>query len=406
MYLSEYVLLMVGTLASLVREFAEQRLPNGIKDTLRDAIASRSRDRVVTYRELANNDDVRTWYFDRERNIEFGEPDFYNNLPREIDRLLGTHAVHQPYIIEVPDIELIGKQGFKRTADGQYIYFNFDRGQTDNVAGEYAYDVVDALADGNPPFWTPLGSGAMQSFKTAVPLVHRWATNYSHWTEEWLPLIEGLQYYTTETGVKPTIIVPRNPPSFVPQSLKLLGYDEDDYVEWTNGRARVERMVLPSIRRCYSDTSNDYMRMISGLRWLRDAVLETIDTEGGPTRLFISRQDADTRRIHNHDEVWGLLDDLGFERVVLTELNYVEQKQLFSRAEMIVATHGAGLNEIVFSPNAAVLELYGNYFVPVFYEIADGLGLPYGCLRCEDVSGDVMVDLEELQRGIDTLLDG
>lgn len=397
---------MAESLVSSVREFAERRLPDGLKDSLRDAIAARSRDRVVTYRELADSDDVRTWYFDRERTVEFGEPKFYDELPPEIERLLGTHTSHQPYVIEVPEVDLIGKQGFKRTADGRYAYFNFDRGRTEDLAGEYAYDFIDALGDGDIPFRTPLGGSDVQTFETAVPLVHRWATNYSHWTEEWLPLLEGLQHYVAETGVEPTIIVPRDPPSFVPESLELLGYDEGDYVEWTDGRARVERMVLPSIRRCYSDTSDDYMRMLSGLKWLRDEVLANVDTDGDPTRLFISRQDADTRRIRNHEEVWSLLSELGFQRVVLTDLDYVEQKQLFSRAEMIVATHGAGLNEIVFAPDAAVLELYGDYFVPVFYEIADGLGLPYGCLRCEDIDGDVVVDLEELRYAIDALLDG
>lgn len=396
---------MVSTLAALIREFGERRLPNGIKDSLRDAIASYSKDRVVTYRQLANNDDVRSWYFDRERSITFGEPAFYDNLPQEVDRLLGTHTVHQPYIIEVPEVELTGRQGFKRTADGKYIYFNFDRGRTDDVAGEYAYDVLDALGDGNLPLWTTLGGGDVQRFETAVPLVHRWATNYSHWTEEWLPLLEGLQYYTEKTGIEPTIIVPKNSPSFVPQSLELLGYNEDDYVEWTDGRAYVERMVLPSIRRCYSDTSDDYMRMLSGLEWLRNAALENVDPVDETTRLFISRQDADTRRIYNHDEAWELLESLGFDRVLLTELDYVKQKRLFSSAEIVVGTHGAGLNEIVFAPDAAVLELYGDYFVPVFYEIADGLGLPYGCLRCEDVDGDIVVDLQELRRGIDALLD-
>lgn len=389
-----------------VRDLVERRFPDDLKDFLRDTIAKWSRDRVITYRELAESDDIQTWYFDRERVVKFGEPAFYNELPEEIKRLLGTHSTHQPYVMEVPDVELIGKQGFKRTADGRYAYFNFDRGRTDDVAGEYAYDLVDAFGDGTLPFRRPLGGSDVPTIETAVPLVHRWATNYSHWTEEWLPLLEGLQHYVDKTGNKPAIIVPKNPPSFIPDSLELLGYNKDDYIEWTNGKIHVKRMVLPSIRRCYSDTSDDYMRMLSGLEWLCDAVLANVDTiSDDSTRLFISRQDADTRRIRNHEKVWDLLSDLGFKRVVLTELDYIEQKRLFSRAEIVVGTHGAGLNEVVFAPDAAVLELYGDYFVPVFYEIADGLGLSYGCLRCEDVDGDIVVDREELRQGIDTLLD-
>lgn len=393
-------------LISPVREVLERRIPNDLKDVLRNAIANRTGNYVVTYRELANSENVRVWYFDQERTVEFHKPTFYNILPEEIERLVGVHTSHQPYVLEVPSVELIGRQGFKRTEDGRYVYFNFDRGRTEDVAGEFAYDIVDALGDGHLPIRLPLTNSDIPVIETAVPLVHRWATNYSHWTEEWLPLLEGLNHYVSETGNKPTIIIPRNPPSFIPKSLELLGYTEDDYIEWTNTRAQIKRMVLPSIRRCYSDTSDDYMRMVSGLEWLQDEILSNLDnlSNDQSTRLFISRQDADTRRIANYDAVCGLLSELGFERVVLTEMDYIEQKRRFSQAEMIVGTHGAGLNEIVFAPDAAVLELYGGYFVPVFYEIAQGLGLEYGCLHCEDVGGDIIVDLDELQRGIDALL--
>jgi capsular polysaccharide biosynthesis protein len=61
-----------------------------------------------------------------------------------------------------------------------------------------------------------------------------------------------------------------------------------------------------------------------------------------PSKLLISREeDADVRRITNWDKVEAALHNRGFETVVSTELNYVEQKKLFYGADTIVGIHGA-----------------------------------------------------------------
>lgn len=391
-----------------LRTALERFVPDAAKRSVREALARMLEPRVVTYRQLMVRDDVTTHWYGSSRTYEFGEPNYYNELPAEIERLLGRHECHQPFVLEVPDVELFGPHGYKTTPDGRYVVYNVMRDGSRTAARELAYEVVDSAADGALPVPARRDTEISTEFDVAVPLLHRWATNYSHWTEEWLAQLEGLNSYVGSTGRSPTIIVPSDPPAFVRRSLEVLGF-ADDVVEWTHGRARVERMVLPSIRRCQSGTSDDYIRDPGALQWLRDAVLGSIPPAGDdkyPSRILISREeDASERRIVNWAAVESRLSQLGFETVVLTELDFVEQKHRFAGAELIVGTHGAGLTELVYAPDAAVIELFGDYFVPVYYEMAQGFGMPYGCLRCPSVGDDLYVDVDRLVAMVDAMVE-
>lgn len=97
-------------------------------------------------------------------------------------------------------------------------------------------------------------------------------------------------------------------------------------------------------------------------------------------RLFISRADAapHRRRIRDEERLFqDALKPLGFERVVLGYLNAEETVELFGRASVVVAAHGAGLTNIVFcKPGALVVELCNatNATFDFFRVIADSMG--------------------------------
>ena len=392
---------MLSALVRRARRVGEQYLPQETKRLVRRAIGSVLADRVVTYRELTNRPDVDVRRFDRERTFTFDEPAYYNRLPDEIARLVGDHVSPQPYVMEVPDVTLIGSQGMKRTADGEFVVYNFHRQTSEGAEMELGYDVLDAMSMGTWPFGAREGPDA--EIDLAVPLINRWARNYSHWTEECLAQLAGVRHYIEETGERPTLLRPPDSPAFVGESLELLGFDADEYRELDAERLHVRRMVLPSIRRVWSGTSEDYMRDPYGISWVRDAVLDRIDDEtNSPAKVLVSRErDAATRRITNWDAVESALADRGFETVVLTEHDFREQKRLFRGADTIVATHGAGLTELIYAEDAAVIELFGSYVVPPYFEMSEAVGHRYGCLLCEPRGDDLHVDVDELTTAID-----
>lgn len=392
-------------LLSTARSFAEESIPTSAKDSLREFLAARLAGRVVSYRDLRDRPNVECYPFDAERTFRFTEPTYSNHTPVEISRLLGEHTIHRPYVLEVPDVTLIGSQGMKRTPDGQFIVYDFDRPATEQAQLELAYDIVDGLSMGT---W-PLGNGSetVERVHCAVPLLNRWARNYSHWTEECLAQIQGIRHYKAETGERPTLLIPPNPPDFVPASLEYFGFESSEYRELDADRLHVERMVLPSVRRFWSSTSEDYLRDPYGIQWVREAVFDRLSPPSDtPSKLLVSReQDAAVRRITNWNEVETALHERGFETVVLTEHGFVEQKELFYDTDIIVGTHGAGLTELIYAEDAAVVEMFGSYVVPPYYEMSQAVGHRYAFMQCEPRGDDIYVDVDALESAIDAVED-
>jgi hypothetical protein len=391
------------TLISSLRSVAEESVPASVKDRIREALAKRLAGHVVSYRDLRRRNEVGCWKFSADRTFEFTEPTFSNHTPEEISRLIGSHTIHRPYVLEVPDVTLVGNQGMKRTPDGSFIVYDFDRPATEQAQLELAYDIVDGLSMGTVPLGR--GTGDIEQVGLAVPLINRWARNYSHWTEECLAQIEGIRHYETETGERPTLLIPADSPSFVGESLEYFGFDSTDYREMTAERVQVDRLVLPSIRRFWSSTSTDYVRDPYAIQWIREQVFEGLpafDVDEYPSKILISReQDARERRMTNWGAVESALADRGFETVVLTELDFVEQKKLFHGAETIVGAHGAGMTELIYASDTAVVELFGSYVVPPYYEMAQAVGHRYCFLQCESRGHDIYVDVPTLCDAID-----
>jgi hypothetical protein len=383
-------------------------IPAFIKNSLRDSLGDYLAEQLVSYYELRGSPDVQCYTFGTERSFSFTEPTYSNHVPIEITRILGEHTIHQPFVIEVPNVTLIGSQGIKRRSDGEFIVSNLDRPadkqKAKGLSGP-AYDITHAAADCVWAFRDPPAD--IDSIELAIPLLDRWATNYSHWTEEYLTQLAGLEHYEEQTNEKPTILIPPDAPKFIRESLEFLGFTSNRYQIFDSNRIHVERLVLPSIRHFWSSTSEDYIRDPYAIQWIREAIFERLSLPAGSKKkLLISRQeDAHKRRITNWDEVKRTLDNRGFESVTLSNLDFVEQKRLFYNADIIVGTHGAGLTELIYARDASVLELFGSYVVPPYFEMSQAVGHSYGCVQCEPRGNDIYVDINTLCQAIDKLTD-
>jgi capsular polysaccharide biosynthesis protein len=70
----------------------------------------------------------------------------------------------------------------------------------------------------------------------------------------------------------------------------------------------------------------------------------------------------------NEEEIWPLFSRRGFLRVTLEKMSLVDQIALFSQAEAVVAPHGAGLTNLVWSaPRTKVLEIFSPLYVNLCY---------------------------------------
>ena len=69
-----------------------------------------------------------------------------------------------------------------------------------------------------------------------------------------------------------------------------------------------------------------------------------------PTKLYLSRELANKRKVKNNKEVESLLVKNGFTIVDGTE-NFEKHMELFRNAEIVVGPHGSMFNNILFSPS-------------------------------------------------------
>ena len=117
---------------------------------------------------------------------------------------------------------------------------------------------------------------------------------------------------------------------------------------------------------------------------LRDSFLPLISENDrqGFDFLYITRENAKKRRVLNEDEFLEKLNNIGFKKIELERISLVHQIELFSRAKIIVAPHGAGLSNIVFcSKQTVILELFpSNYLEACYANISNLLDLNYNYL--------------------------
>jgi hypothetical protein len=122
------------------------------------------------------------------------------------------------------------------------------------------------------------------------------------------------------------------------------------------------------------------------LEFFREKMNVCSDAENGGVgprrRLFVSRADADVRRLLNEEEVTRQLARLGFEVYVPGHHTLGEQIDAFSDAEVIVGMHGAGLTNMLYSNNAKVLEIRPSNYPGLnhFRLLAAALGHEYANL--------------------------
>ena len=95
--------------------------------------------------------------------------------------------------------------------------------------------------------------------------------------------------------------------------------------------------------------------------------------------LYLDRSECKGRKIVNHEEVWDLLKNFGFQKISPHSLSFESQQEIFAQARLIVSPHGAALANLVFTqPGTCVIELFSPHFIhPCYWKIANLCQLKY-----------------------------
>ncbi|GAB4541532.1 MAG: hypothetical protein Tsb0014_33530 [Pleurocapsa sp.] len=342
--------------------------------------------------------------FGSQESVDFGDFYIFKPIPPNIAQKIYPMQVEivQPFVCEIINAEIIGSPPVAFDAEGNLI-LETTLPRFTTVPAHIAKNVSLKTLAGHQ--WN-LIKNRLEPIEVACLLTNPWSNNFWHWTVDTLTQLEGVEYYQQQTGIKPKLIVEFNLRSWQRDSLKLLGYTEDDLIVWHDSKRLVKKLIVPSFRRSYEEFHGEIS--VTACQWLRQTMLGNIATEKSDRaafspQVFISRRKALGRRIINEDEVIAALEPLGFKTYILEEMSYPEQVKIFAQAQVIVAPHGAGLTNLIFADNPIILELFGSYVGREFANLARGMGFKYGCLGClppakevRQKDGDLVVDPNKL----------
>lgn len=234
--------------------------------------------------------------------------------------------------------------------------------------------------------------------------------NYFHWFIDNLPKIFAAENYEKLSGEKVYFLVPDELSEWALSSLKLMNLTDERVIK-TNSENIISCRKLISRRghRCQKTISPYYdaispidVKNLSIRLKKHDFIKHKIDT---PKKLFLSRNDAKTRRVINQNSINNYLKNFGFEIINLEGIDLKDQIILFNNASHIISPHGAGLTNLIFcKQNTSIFEIHSfNHGIRSEYlQIASIFGLDYyyECVDSLDEFSNMIIPIKKIEKFI------
>jgi hypothetical protein len=344
------------------------------------------------------------------------KPPITGPIPEPYEKLIGVQKSPKSFVCELTDVRLVGNRAIPQTKDGKFVLEEMGKNSTLKSHAMNTYASMNArekFQEIYRPFFNISGNYDFGPLINLVPrhgAEHNNYVNYAHWMLEDLPRLRGYKHYCEQTGRKPQILLKKNIPYWMKNTLRLLGFSASDWTEWAGGSATVSRLVIPKLSYVHSAGAEIQP---SDRKWVSEKMISNADTTNLTTeRVFLSRQSQIRRKISNFKEVSRVLNEFDFEVVRPEELSIEDQIGLANAAEVIVGPSGAGFANMIFATDASILEIkpHGIYD-DLWYILAQENELKYSFVSSVSEGDNSMrnpeslrLDPEDLKQALEAII--
>ncbi len=207
---------------------------------------------------------------------------------------------------------------------------------------------------------------------------------YYHWMFDIIARLHLLEEADFDFNKIDWFVVNRHQSPYEKEMLKLLNIPEHKVIDnCIYPYVRGSVLLVPSPVHWSHLKSSKW-----GVNFIKNKFLSaSINSNNYSRRIYISRQNANCRKVINESEFLPFLETLGFQTLCLEYLPFQEQVGYFANAEIIIAPHGSGLTNLVFCrPNTKVIEfLFPEWETSYYWQLCNIVGCEYYCCVGEPV---------------------
>ena len=307
------------------------------------------------------------------------------------DMYLFNHEFERKFSLS----KLIILKYFLTDSNGAFVNY---KELTDQVKEKNSFYKISIFKLGLLFFKALLKGKIVFHYSPSVWFTDHWSGGYFHWMLDALPRL-------LESGVKgeTKIFLPlhfANLPYVMP-SLKAMGYCNVSFMQ-----ANKYYLFKHLIFNTHSAPTGNYNEKT--VRQLREIFFSQLkdDSINVGERIFVSRSNAERRKIINETDLHAILNRFGFSILHFEDYSWHQQVDICSKAKYLFGLHGAGLSNMLFLPEkSVVLELrkVGDSHNNCYFSLASALGHSYYYLQCktnseEILNSDFYVDIREFQQ--------
>lgn len=305
---------------------------------------------------------------------------FRDSLPQYLASIEGEIETPERVIEEYENVHVLGPEMIVRVDRGYIVPVEVgsERKYSPRLADTVSIRNVLQNYIGRDDAERQLDRGFLLTGKRGLP--------FAHWFYETLPKLRWYERYCALIGQSPPLLIPAGRTNWQRDSLALMGYSDDSWIELGDWIMKVKNLAIPP----HPDRNrgSSFTGSPADLRWIRDRIRSNVseNDHSYSNRVYVSRSDADRRRVRNEEELMNTLEKLNFVKYVLSELSFRDQVQLFANADIVVGPHGAGLTNLIYSTDVNVVELLTSKGASEhFFVLANELNHSYEFVLCDPV---------------------